>query len=234
MILLVAFPGMATAQSKQRTGSIRYNFLTLLIPDQTEERSRTIKKNDPWFLGKAVPVNAVVLDAPVTIPGTGITLRKGLPLSVATSSYFMACQKDLTVSAGILGMGKSPVCLIDSDEDGVLDSWFRSSINVVWSAYTGHLQRDDIHPIGPILTRRLSTEEVRKLDLWSTFAIRYAQGMLTYCVGTSDVCLQKSPKIKPSGIEQTTEFMGGAFSYRKLEDGRLAVRMIRDPKEATF
>jgi len=58
--------------------------------------------------------------------------------------------------------------------------------------------------------------------------------MLTYCQGSSDICLQKQPKIKPSSIEQETEFMGGLFGYRQLENGKLAVRMIRDPKEATY
>jgi hypothetical protein len=58
--------------------------------------------------------------------------------------------------------------------------------------------------------------------------------MLTYCIGISDICLQKSPKIKPSAVEQVTGFKGGLFGYRKLEDGRLAVRMVRDPKETMF
>jgi hypothetical protein len=232
-ILLSATPGPAVAQTA-KTGSIKYNFLSLLIPEQPADRSRTVKKRDPWFEGKVVPGRAVVLDAPVAIPGTSALLEKGEVLSVATSAYFVACGRGLSTSNGLMGMGRSPVCLIDMDEDGVLDSWYKSSVDIIWNEYSGHIQRDDIHPIAPTQTRALSIEELRKLPAWSTFTIKYAQGMLTYCIGISDICLQKSPKIKPSAVEQVTGFKGGLFGYRKLEDGRLAVRMVRDPKETMF
>jgi len=234
MLMPVVLANVAAAKNQQKTTSVPYVFRTLLVPDRPAERSRIVKKHDPWFTGKAVPAQAVVLNTSISIPGTPIVLEKGLPLSVATSAVFMACQKDRSVPNGIGGMGRSPICLIDQDEDGILDSWFKSSINIVWSSYSGHLQRDDIYPIGKIPTTQLSPEEIYSLEPWDTFAIRYMGGMLTYCAGDSDVCLWEAPKIKPSDTEQTVEFMDGVFSYKKIDGGHLAVRMIRDPKGVVY
>jgi len=234
-VVLTFMPSAAMSQKVgDDSGSIRYIFPTLLVPDQPAERSHIVSKKDPWFSGKTVPVRAMVLDTDVPITETQLTLAKGTVLSVATSDRLIACQRDTLVTAGLGGMGRSPICLVDLDRDGKFDGWFKSSINVTWSCCSGHLQRGNIRPIAPVSATELSPDGVRALAPWGYFSIRYAQGMLTYCVGISDVCLQKAPKIKPADGEQQTEFMGGLFGYRKLENGKLAVRMIRDPKEGTY
>ncbi|MFA6117637.1 MAG: hypothetical protein WC729_26845 [Sphingomonas sp.] len=233
-ILLTLMPDAALPQNAADSGSIRYIFRTLLVPDQPAERSPTVSKNDPWFSGKAVPVRAMALDADIPITGAAIVLSRGAVLSVADSDHLIACQREVVLSAGVGGMGRSPVCLVDLDRDGRFDGWFKSSINLIWGCCNGHLQRSRVRPIAPAGATELSPDRVRALDPWGYFSIRYAQGMLTYCLGISDVCQQKAPRIKPSEIEQTTEFMGGLFGYRKLENGKLAVRMIRDPQEATY
>jgi hypothetical protein len=233
-LALMLMPGAAVSQTVEDTGSIRYIFPTLLVPDPPVERSRTVSKNDPWFSGKAVPVRAMVLDAAVPVTETQIILPRGTILTVATSSYLIACQRDVVVTAGVGGMGRSPVCLVDIDRDGRFDGWFKSSIMLIWGCCSGHLQRGHIRPITPVGATELTPDKLRALDPWGYFTIRYAQGKLTYCLGISDVCQQKAPKIKPSATEQQAEFLGGLFGYRKLEDGKLAVRMIRDPQEATY
>lgn len=233
-VMLTLIPGAALPQKAADTGSIRYIFPTLLVPDKPTERSRTVSKNDGWFSGKVVPVRAMTLDADVPITGTPIVLARGTVLTVAISDALIACPNGTVISAGLVGTGRVPVCLVDLDHDGKFDGWFKDSIMLVWGCCHGHLQRGSIRPIPPVSATELSPEKVRALAPWGYFTIRYAQGMLTYCLGISDVCLQKAPRIKPSDIEQTTDFMGGSFAYRKLEDGKLAVRMIRDPQEATY
>ncbi|MBB4148040.1 hypothetical protein [Sphingobium scionense] len=222
------------AQEDRGSEAIRYIFPTLLVPDKADNQSQTIKKKGAWLLGKAVPVRAVVLEKALPISEKGIFLEKGTVFSVANSAQFMACQKNAPISQGIMGMGKSPVCLIDRDGDGVLDSWFKSSINIIWGGYYGHLKRDDIYPIDPVPTKPLTISEVRGLEPWGTFEIRYAQGMLTYCVDGTEVCRQNAPKIKPSDLEQTVEFMGGAFSYKKTDGDKLIIKMIREPKGEVY
>lgn len=233
--MLTLVPGASLSQNVTIDhGSIRYIFPTLLVPDQPADRSRIVSKKDAWFVGAAVPARAVALDTDVLITETQLTLPKGTVLSIAQSDRPIGCQHAAFVSAGLGGMGRSPVCLVDLDRDGRFDGWFKGSINVIWSCCSGHLQPRTVRPIAPVGATELSPEEVRALKSWGSFSIRYAQGMLTYCQGSSDICLQKQPKIKPSSIEQEAEFMGGLFGYRQLENGKLAVRMIRDPKEATY
>ncbi|MGN6817323.1 MAG: hypothetical protein ACTHJR_01475 [Sphingomonas sp.] len=232
--MLTLLPGAALSQNAADSGSIRYIFPTLLVPDQPAERSRIVSKKDPWFSGKAVPVRAMALDKDVPIAEAGLVLSKGTVLSVATSDHLIACQQNIVVSAGVGGMGRSPICLVDLDRDGRFDGWFKSSIEIIWGCCNGHLQRSHVRPIDSVSATELSPGEVRALKPWGYFSIRYAQGMLTYCLGVSDVCLQKAPRIKPTDSEQQTEFMGGLFGYRQQADGKLAVRMIRDPQEATY
>jgi hypothetical protein len=232
--MLMLMPGAALPENAPNTGRIPYIFPSLLVPDKPSERSRTVLKNDPWFSGKVVPVRAMVLDADVPITGTAIVLPHGTVLTVATSDTLIACQNETMVSAGLVGTGRVPVCLVDLDHDGRFDGWFKDSIMLIWGCCHGHLERGSVRAITPVAATELSPEKVRALEPWGAFSIRYAQGMLTYCMTGTDVCLQRAPRIKPSDIEQTTEFMGGLFAYRKLEDGKLAVRMIRDPQEATY
>jgi len=234
-VVLTLMPGAALSQKAgEDSGSIRYIFPTLLVPDQPLDRSRIVSKKDAWFVGTAVPARAMALDADVLITETQLALPKGSVLSIATSDHLLGCQNATFITAGLGGMGRSPVCLVDLDRDGRFDGWFKSSINVIWSCCSGHLQRSNVRPIAPVGATELSPDKVRALKSWGSFSIRYARGMLTYCQGSSDVCLQKQSKIKPSNREQEAELMGGLFGYRKLEDGKLAVRMIRDPKEATY
>jgi len=225
----------SSADAKEAdAGSIRYGFDTLLVPGDPAERTHTVDKKDAWFVGKAVPAGAVVLDAPVAIPKTKAVLEKGLPLSIATSSYFIACQQGLSVTAGLFGGGKASVCLIDYDRDGVLDSWFRSSVATIWSEYHGNIQRDDIYPIGPIAATRLTPEQVDDLEPWTVYALRYVGGRLTYCIGLGYTCLTNGPKIEPMASEQTVEFVGGEYGFALFADGRLNIRMIRDPHKMVF
>lgn len=233
-VALTLMPAAASSQANEDGGAIRYIFPTLLVPDHPTERSLVVSKKDPWFTGKAVPVRAIALDADVPIDDYGITLPRGTVLSIARSDRLIGCPRDIIVTAGVGGMGRSPVCLVDVDLDGKFDGWFKGSIERVWGCCNGHLQRSRIRPINPVGATELSPDKVRALEPWGYFSIRYAQGMLTYCLGESDVCLQKAPRIKPTDSEQQTEFMGGLFGYRQQADGKLAVRIIRDPQEATY
>lgn len=201
-IAMLALPQNVWPQVKTDTGSIRYIFETLLVPDAGAERSITVDKYGPWVSGKAVPAKAVVLATDVPLPETGIFLRSGTVMTAATADRLIACANGVLVKAGVGGMGKSPICLVDLDQDGRLDGWFKGSINA--------------------------------LEPWGYYEIRFSQGMLTWCIGRSDVCKQGAPKIKLTDSEHLTEFMGGVFAYRKLADGNLAVRIVRDPGEEKY
>lgn len=223
-----------TAWADQETGSIKYSFRTLLVPELTDGRSLVVKTNKAWFSGKAVPVRAVTISTPVSIDGTRIVLPAGTVYSVADSAYFVVCEQKIKYSSNG-GMGAHPICLIDLDRDGNLDSWFRSSVGLIWSSYSGHIQRDDFGSISPVSAQELSGSQIRALEAWSTFETRYVSGRLTYCMPSNrDICLVQAPKIKPSANDQTVEFMGGLYSYRKIEGGMLAIEILRDPTGAIY
>lgn len=224
---LLAFPATTMAQ-RAKVGSVKYSFQTLLIPNEAAERVRTVDKHDAWFTGKAVPGRAVILQAPVTITGTEIVLEKGTALSVATSSHFIGCAEGLSVTRGRRDIKQQSVCLIDSDSDGILDSWYKSSVRIIWNEYVGNLKLDDIYPITPTKTVPVAASELGSLPAWTAFSIRHVNGSLTYC--TEIGCLYPAPKIKPSPIEQTAELNGGLFTYKQIDKNRLIVSMTRVPR----
>lgn len=217
--LLTALP----AKADEETGAIRYAFRTLLVPDELPQHSLVIPDNAAWFTGIALPSRAIALAEAVTVSDSRFDLPKGSVLSISTGSYFVACN--------IVG---ARTCLIDMNRDGALDAWFRVRGSVMWNEHAERIQRDDIYPITPVVVTELAPDELRRLEPWAFFATRYVGGRLTFCVGGSFTCLKDAPKIKPSDIEQTVEFMGGLYSYRKVEDGKLAIEIRRDPVGTLF
>ncbi len=233
-LLFISAPHAESDQKKE--GATRYTFSTLLLPDPTVDRSKTLKKNDPWLWGKAFPVAAVVLGKPLQLPDTPFIISGDEPLSIANSQKLIACQLKPTVTVGLLGGGKAPICLIDRDGDGAFDGWYTSSVPVFWNGETaGHIQADDIHSVGPVRPRELRSDELRALDVGKKFSIRYVHGELTFCIDSNDsYCLERGAKMHPEPREQVVAFMNGEFVYRRNEDGKLVISIVRDPKEAVY
>ncbi len=227
LLSLFAFPATTLAQ-QGKVGSVKYSFQTLLVPNDAAEKVRTVDKHDAWLTGKAVPGRAVILQSPVTIAGTEIVLEKGTVLSVATSSHFIGCAEGLSVTRGRRDIKQQSVCLIDSNSDGILDSWYKSSVRIIWNEYVGNLKLDDIYPIAPTKTVPVPASELGSLPAWTAFSIRQVNRSLTYCFELG--CLYPAPKINPGPIEQTVELNGGAFSYKQIDKNRLIVSMIRIPR----
>ncbi|WP_040598511.1 hypothetical protein [Sphingomonas elodea] len=233
-LLFYAVPDAEFDQKKE--GATRYTFSTLLLPDRPADRTIKVRKSDPWLWGKALPAAAVVLDRSLTLPGTPFVIGGDELLSLANSKKLIACQLTRTVTVGLLGGGKSPICLIDRDGDGAFDGWYTSSVPVYWNGETaGHIQSDDIRAIAPIRPRTLGPEELRAADASKKFSIRYVHGELTFCIDANNAyCLSRGAKMHPGPAEQTVRFMRGEFIYRKDEDGMLVISIVQDPKEAVY
>ena len=233
-LLFYAIPDAVLNQKKE--GATRYTFSTLLLPDRPVDRTIKVRKGDPWLWGKALPAAAVVLDKPLTLPGTPFVIGGDDLLSVANSEKLIACQLTRTVTVGLLGGGKAPICLIDRDGDGAFDGWYTSSVPVFWNGETaGHIQSDDIRTIAPVRPRPLGPEELRAADVSKKFSIRYVHGELTFCIDANDAyCLLRGAKMHPGPVEQTVHFMNGEFIYRRGEDGVLVISIVQDAKEAVY
>jgi hypothetical protein len=223
--LLIA-SSVALPAAAEETAPIRYAFRTLLLPDVPAQRSLETFEHSDWFIGRAVPAHAVVLAERVATSDPAFDLTGGAILSVSRGEYFIACRDAVPRT-----------CLIDMDRDGALDGWFHTKGRVLWSDHAERVKRDDIHPIAPVTVTEISPEALREIEAWGHFSVRYESGHLTLCIGGSFTCLTNTPRIKPSRIEQTVEFMGGLYSFRSFKDlgeRKLAIQILRDPTEMVF
>lgn len=179
-----------------------------------------------------MPSTMVSLAEDLTISEVNVVLKAGEPLGVATSNRLIACQKDAQIK---FRLGKSRACLIDLDGDGAFDAWFRRAGGVVWENQVSRVSSDDFHPITPKSVNRLLRDDILALDGWSTFEVVAQYGSnLKFCRQDFPACSAEDHWLKPSEVEAQVSYMGGVFAYKKLEKGRLGIRVIQPPVGTLF
>lgn len=223
-ILACATPSVAAAE-----GSIKYDFLTILVPDEVSTGEQTIEKNGIWFTGKAFPRRVVRTNGSVSIAGQGITLPAGTFLGLAESGKMIGCSFDSAIK---FRMGRSRVCLIDMDGDGRFDHWFRRGGGMTFYPYSSKISLDDILPTGTV-----AIEEVTDWDSVPQahhFQVRFWQNELRACTGIPEYaltmqCTVKGGQILKDGSEHQVSFLRGVFKYRYVEK-KFVVQTVKMPE----
>ena len=210
----ICFLPLATPAFADGEGSIKYDFLTILVPDKVPTGEQTIKKNGVWFTGKAFPRRVVRTSDSVSIAEQGITLPPGTFLGLAESNRLIGCAFDLAIK---FRMGTSRACLIDMDGDGRFDHWFRRGGGMTFYPYSSKISVDDILPTGTVAFTEVT--DWQSIPEGNPFQARFWQNELSVCTGIPEYaltmqCTVKGAKIERDGAEHQVTFLHGIFKYR--------------------
>lgn len=229
---MLALTGTAEA-AEAPSGSYRYSFSTVLIPDPVVIGERNTGKGDAWFTGKASPHRIVRPLTDVTIQENGIVVRSGTDLAVAVAPQLIACTFDSPLK---FRMGMSRICLIDMDGDRVPDHWFRRADSVDFNPRTGRISLDDIHPISPVRVEEVS--DLSTVKARSFFTVGLWQGQVVLCLGIGisnySTCTAQGLGSKPTQADQEVRPMGGTFRYRLEGKDQVRLTTVTPPQPRPF
>lgn len=219
----------------QEHDAASYRFQTQLVPLEQVSTSFGTAKDDVWVRGSLLPDRVIRLTQPAKINDQSVSLAPddAFGLAYTTDSSTIACS---VVQVMKFRLGRSHVCLIDRDADGLFEGWFRRGDEIV-IAHGSRRIPEDIQGISPIGFEEVAPATLESVRTQTGFVIQREGRSLNFCRTNwgkvESFCMRGIVKWKKDQPSAEIEVLDGIFEYRSPA-GNVEVRLVSPVERQLF